>query len=68
MQEVRCHKCGKLLMKISGHFSLEVKCTRCKFFNKLERPRASLKIHSIKKVDTREQTHYSVDRRQTKTG
>lgn len=36
MHEVRCCKCSKLLARVSGIGSVEVKCPRCKFINNLK--------------------------------
>lgn len=35
MKEIRCRQCNKLLAKAS-YQQLEIKCPRCKFFNKWE--------------------------------
>gem|GEM_PF-3770334 len=40
MHAVRCGKCNKLLARAAGIGTLEIKCPRCRFINKLERPRA----------------------------
>lgn len=34
MIEIKCTKCGKLLMKIKGTAYIEIKCPRCKAINK----------------------------------
>ncbi len=41
MTEIRCVKCGRLLMKVDKSFdgsiqpTIEIKCPKCKFVNKL---------------------------------
>lgn len=46
MQDVRCTKCRKLLAK-AVFKTLEIKCPRCKFFNKLSAQSASLNATSV---------------------
>lgn len=36
MKEVRCERCGKLLLLAKVMQDVEIKCTRCKHLNKIE--------------------------------
>jgi len=46
MPEIRCKKCGRLLMK-GVVVAVEIKCPKCKYINVIKQPKQSINPKNI---------------------